>query len=230
MPTVTDDRSASSSESTRMPFGSRVARMPLVRGLLPGCLAQRFLAREPDLARLVDLEHLHIDHVALPDHVGDLPHALVGELRDVHQAVGAGHDLDERAEVDHLPYRAAIDLADLRLRGETADPVDRALHGRTVGGGDEDGAVVLDIDLAARLFHDAADGLAPRTDEITDAVRLDAQRDDAGRVGRQFRAWRRQRLVHRAQDVEASRARLLERLLHDGAGHAADLDVHLPGG
>src|SRR5262249_18401257 len=137
MPTVTDDRSASSSESTRMPFGSRVARMSLVRGLLPVRLAQRFLAREPDLARLVDLEHLHVDHVALADDVGDLPHALVGELRDMHQTVDAGHDLDEGAEIDHLPHRAAIDLADLRLRGEAANPVDGALHGGAVGGGNE---------------------------------------------------------------------------------------------
>src|SRR5215468_2212939 len=112
MPMVTDERSASSSESTRMPFGSLVARMRLVRGLLARCVAERLLAGEPDLSRLVDLEHLHVDHVALTDDVGHLPHALVGELRDVDQAVGAGHDFHERAEVDDLADGAAVDLAD----------------------------------------------------------------------------------------------------------------------
>src|SRR5262249_7738396 len=104
MPTVADARSASSSESTRMPFGSRVARMRLASGPLSARLAQRFLARQPDLARLVDLDHLHVDDVAFADDVGDLPHAFVGELRDVHQPVGAGHDLDEGTEIDHPPH------------------------------------------------------------------------------------------------------------------------------
>src|SRR5215468_5059024 len=179
MPTVADASSASSSLSTRMPFGRRVARMRLASGPLGARLAQRLLPGQPDLAGLVHLDDLHVDDVALADDVGDLAHPLVGELRDVHQPVGARHDLDEGAEVDHLAHRAAIDLADLRLRGETADPVDGALHGGTVGGGDEDGAVVLDVDLAPRLLHDAADGLPPGADEIADAIRLDVERDDA---------------------------------------------------
>src|SRR5262245_42774958 len=126
MPTVTEGRSASSSDSTRMPFGRRVLRMRLLRSLLAALIPERLLARQPDLARLVDLENLDVDHVALADDVGDLPHPLVRELRDVHQAVGPRHDLHERAEVDHPPHRAAIDLAHLGLGREAADAVDRA--------------------------------------------------------------------------------------------------------
>ena len=96
-------------------------------------LLQRLLARQPDLARLVDLEDLDVDHVALFEDVGHLPHALVGELRDVHEAVGAGQDLDEGAEVDDLPHRAAVDLPDLGLGGDAADAVERLLHRVAVG-------------------------------------------------------------------------------------------------
>src|SRR5215831_7302793 len=151
MPTVTDERSASSSESTRMPFGSLVARMRLVRGLLARCVAERLLAGEPDLARTVDLEHLHVDHVALADDVGHLADALVRELRDVHKPVGAGHDLDEGAEVDDAPDRATVDLADLGLGREAADVVERLLHLHAVARCHQHGAVVLDVDLAAGL-------------------------------------------------------------------------------
>src|SRR5262245_31518738 len=230
MPTVADASSASSSLSTRMPFGRRVARMRLASGPLGARLAQRLLPGQPDLAGLVHLDDLHVDDVALADDVGDLAHALVGQLRDVHQPVGARHDLDEGAEVDDPPHRAAIYLPDLRLRGERADAVDGLLHGLAVGRGHQHRAVVLDVDLGARLLDDAADGLAAGTDEIADAVGLDAQRDDTRRVGRQLGARRRYRRVHHVQDVQPGLARLLDRLLHDRAPDAADLDVHLHGG
>ena len=117
--------------ATRMPFGKRGGAHAV--SCAASCargLAQRLLAREADLARLVDLEHLDVDHVALLEHVGHLLHALVGDLRDVQQAVGARHDLDERAEVDDLAHRALVDLADLGLRREAADDLDRPLHRR----------------------------------------------------------------------------------------------------
>src|ERR1700675_2696544 len=118
MPIVTEPRSGSSCDRTRTPLGRRVARM-VMRGtaLLPGLVTllwlERLLARESDLPRLVDLQHLHVDDVALLQHVGDFAHPLVCQLRDVHQAVRAGHDLDERTEVDDLADRAAVDLPDL---------------------------------------------------------------------------------------------------------------------
>src|SRR6185295_7903937 len=121
MPTVTEGRSGSSSDTTRTPFGSRVARIELRVDFLLIAFLEAVLARQADLTRLVDLEDLDRDHVALLEDVGDLAHALVGELRDVHQAVGAREDLHEGAEVDDLPDRAAVDLPDLGLGGDAAD-------------------------------------------------------------------------------------------------------------
>ena len=69
-----------------------------VRGLLVELLHSR-LAGELDAPALVDVKALDLDDVAdLADAVHRLEE-LVGELRDVAEAVHAGEDLDERAEV-----------------------------------------------------------------------------------------------------------------------------------
>src|SRR5262249_49144983 len=162
--------------------------------------------------------------------VGDLPYALVGELRDVHQAVGARHDLDEGAEVDHAPHGAAVDLAYLGLGRESADAVDGLLDRVAVRGGHQDRAIVFDVDRRARLLDDSTNRLAAGADQVADAIGLDAQRDNAGGIGGQLGARRSDRLIHDPEDVHAGGARLLEGLLHHRARHAADLDVHLSGG
>src|SRR5947207_3968096 len=227
MPTVVEVRSGRGSDSTRTPLASRVACMRLPLRLLLLRLLERFLAGQPDLSRLVHLEHLDRDDVALLEHVGDLAHALVGELRDVHQAVRAGEDLHEGPEVDDLAHRAAVDLAHLGLRGDAADVLARVVQRCAVGGSNQHRAVVLHVDLDRGLLGDAADHLAPRADQVAHAVRLDVDGDDARRVHGELAARTRERLVHDAEDVEPRPPRVLERLLHDGARHAGDLDVHL---
>src|SRR6185369_5711987 len=133
MPAVTEARSARLSETTRTPFGRRVDCMRLLLRFLRAPSLQRILAREPDLPRAIDLEDLDVDDVALLEDVGDLAHSLVGQLRDVHEAVGAGKDLDEGAEVDDLADRAAVDASNLGLRGDRADTVEGLLERGAVG-------------------------------------------------------------------------------------------------
>src|SRR5262249_14935803 len=169
MPTVTEPRSGKSWERTRTPLARRVACIRLPLRLPAGLLFETLLAREANLPRLVDLEDLYVDDVALRQHVGDLADPLVRELRDVHQPVGAGHDLDERSEVDDLAHRTTIDLADLGIGREAANAVDGPLHRRPVGRRDVDRAVVLDVDLDAGLLDDAADDLPTGPDEVPDA-------------------------------------------------------------
>ena len=157
----------------------------------------------------------------------DLAHALLVELADVHQAVGAGQDLDEGAEVGQALDQAHVELADLGLGGEALDDVDGLLGQQAVGRGDVDRAVVLDVDGHAGLRGDAPDGLAARADDVADLVGLDVDGEDARGVLVQLLARGGQRLGHLAQDVEAAALRLLQRLLEDRAGQALDLDVHL---
>src|SRR5260221_10846939 len=82
---------------------------------------QRFFATQANLARAVDLQHLDRDLVAFLQDVRDALHAARADLRDVQEAVGTGHDLDEGAEVDDAAHDTFVDLADLRLHGDALD-------------------------------------------------------------------------------------------------------------
>src|SRR4051794_36901573 len=60
------------------------------------------LAREANLAGLVDFDDSHFDLVAFLHVVGDDVHALVRDLGDVEQAVLIREHADEGAEIDDL--------------------------------------------------------------------------------------------------------------------------------
>src|SRR5690606_8705514 len=126
------------------------------------------LDRQADAALLVDFQHLDLDHVAFLELVGDLLHALAGDLRDVHQSVLARQDGHERAEFHGLGDLARVEPARLRVRG---DLLGAGLGGQGGGGvdrGDDDGAVVLDVDLGAGLLGDALDGGATLAGHLAD--------------------------------------------------------------
>src|SRR5438552_15332802 len=115
MPTVAEVRSGRRSDSTRTPFGSRVSCMRLPLRLLLSLLLERFLAGEPDLPRLVHLEHLDRDDVTFLDDVGDLVHPLTGELGNVNQAVGARIDIYEGAEDEDHAHSTSVVLSHIGL-------------------------------------------------------------------------------------------------------------------
>ena len=86
---------------------------------------------QADLAAVVDLGDLDLELVADVDDVLDLADPLAAaQLGDVHQAVAAGQQRDERAERGGLDDGAQEALADLRhLRvGDRVDHVDRGLR------------------------------------------------------------------------------------------------------
>src|SRR6185369_2490706 len=154
-------------------------------------LLEERLARQTHAALAVDVRDHHVDLVAELHHVLDRVHALVGEVADVAEAVGARHDLEERAVGLHALDDALVGLADLGLGGEAADDVDRLLGLDRIARRDVHGAVVLDVDLRARLLDDALDGLAAGPDDDADLLGLDLDARDAGRVLAQLRAGRR---------------------------------------
>src|SRR5690349_2205874 len=149
--------------ATATAFAARAARLARCgsRGqLLLGGRRQQRLARQADLAAVrLDADHLHLDFVADLHEVRHLPDARVRHLGDVQQAVLPRENLHERAVRLDALHRAFVVRADLRRRGETLDDLDGALRRRRVGRGDGDLAVVLDVDLRARLLDDPADGL-----------------------------------------------------------------------
>ena len=76
---------------------------------------------QADAALPVDLEHLHAHDVAFLELVADALDALVGDLRDVHQAVLARQDRDERAEVHEARDLAFVDPADFDVGSDQLD-------------------------------------------------------------------------------------------------------------
>ncbi len=107
--------------------------------------------------------------------------AVLGDLGDVEETVGAGEDLDEGAELGEADDLAEVGLADLRDGGDVGDHLDGAGEAVGVGGGDVDAAGVVDIDLDAGGVDDAADDLAAGSDEVADLVGGDLDGVDAGR-------------------------------------------------
>src|SRR5688572_4840766 len=223
-----------------------IALRPLPRqgyGLLRGRLGgrrRRFLAarrrieqglaRQAHAALVVGLEHLHLHDLAFLQVVGDLVHALVGDLRDVQQAVLAGKQLDDRAEVEQAQHRPLVDLAHLDLRGDRADAVHRVLAGFGRQARDGDGAVVFDVDRRAGLARERLDDASALADHFPDLVGVDLHLDDARRVVGHLLARAGHGLLHYAQDVHAAFLGLVKRDLHDLARDALDLDVHLQRG
>ena len=155
---------------------------------------------------------------------------MVRDLRDVQQAVGARHDLDEGAEVGDALHLAEVGLVELGRRRELLDHADGLGGGGLVGRRHVDLAVVLDVDLHAGLLDDAADHLAAGPDDVADLVDRNLDGDDARRVGRHAGPRGRQRLVHDAEDVQAAGLGLGERGAHHIGRDAGDLDVHLQRG
>src|SRR3984893_12178243 len=77
----------------------------------------RLSQRKPDLSASMELKDLDRNLVALVQHIFDRAHALIGDLGNVQQPIGAWHDFHERAEVHDLAHHAIVNLADLGLCG-----------------------------------------------------------------------------------------------------------------
>src|SRR5262245_58935600 len=185
---------------------------------------------EAHLATVVEAQQLDPHLLALlDDHLHGLGPTL-GQLRDVHQAVLGAEEVHESAELHDLDDLALVDLADLGLGRDAADTGERRLDRLALGGGDLDRAVILDVDLGARLGDDLADHRATRADHLADLVDRDLDGLDARRVLAELGAGAAERLGHLAEDVQAAGVGLLQRLAHDLLGDAGDLDVHLQRG
>src|SRR5699024_3837252 len=185
------------------------------------------LHRQPDLALPVDLQHLDAHGLALGQLIADLFDPIVGNLRNVHQAITPRHQIDERAEIHQAHDLAFVDLAGFDIAGDVLDALDGQIRCRLVDRGHVDGAVVLDVDIGAGFFRDAADRGAALADHVTDLVDVDLDGEDAWRPFGGFLTRRGDGVVHGGQAMQTPFQRLLQRYLHDLAGDAADLDVQL---
>lgn len=91
----------------------------------------------------------------------------------------------------------------------------------------KDLAVVVDIDLNSGLFDDLIDRFSSRSDDCSDLVRRNLNRDDSRSVRRQFLSRCRNFLQHLLSDVSSAVVSLLQRSFQDFSGKSMNLDIHL---
>src|ERR1700733_1279312 len=186
--------------------------------------------RQANTALTVHFQHLHANHIALLELVADALDALVGDLRDVHQAVPAGQDGDEGAEVHQACDLALVDAAHFDVGGNQLDAPQRLAPRLSAHRGDLHRAVALDVDGGAGLLGDLTDDRTALANDVADLLRVDLDRDDRGGPLGHLLARRADDLVHLLENVQAAGARLIQRNAHDLGRHALDLDVHLQRG
>src|SRR5262249_35428276 len=95
---------------------------------------------------------------------------MLGNFADVQQAIGAGKQLDEGAELGEPHYLAEIGLANFGGGSDFADHLQRGVGGSAVGGEDVHLAVVQHVDLDASGLNDRADLLSARPAQVADFV------------------------------------------------------------
>src|SRR6476469_522529 len=211
-------------------LGGRVRVVGLLTGL--GALDDR---DQRQLAAVVDLADLDLDLLADRDDVLDVIDPLAtgegAQLADVQQAVLAGQQRDEGAEVGRLHDGAEVALADLGHR-RVGDRVDRGASGLgrlTVGRTDVDRAGVLDRERRARVVLDLVDDLALGPDHLADLVDRHLDADDPRSVDRHLLG-RVDRLAHHLEDGQARVAGLGQRGGQDLGGDPVELGVELERG
>lgn len=99
-------------------------------------------------------------HIAQLQDVFHLVHPVVFQLGDVDHPIVARGDFHKGANGQDADHLAIIELAHL---GDEANVVHHLFGGIGSGGvhsGDEDGAVVVDVDFGAGVCADFLDGLA----------------------------------------------------------------------
>lgn len=133
----------------------------------------------------------------------------------MHHPVALWQILDNRSKIHHARDLALVDFADLGLASELCDPGEGFLRAFRIRGGDHYQPVIIDVNRLDACFRDnLVDGLAARTDDVADKLGIDAQADDARRIGREFGARRGNGLCHFVEDLPSCDLCLGERLFH----------------
>src|SRR5712664_1078081 len=149
-------------------------------------LVQRRLHAERHLALVrVHVDDLHVELVPFLDDIAGVLHPLVAKLGDVHEALDAGLDLHERAEVGHLGDLALHAAADGVLVGQLGPWIRMELLDA------QREALVLDVDVEHHRLHLVA--LLEQVARVLDALRP----ADVGHVHQAVDA-----LLHADEDAE----------------------------
>ena len=153
----------------------------------------------------------------------------VFDLADMNEAIALAEEIHESTEINDFDNFAFVNLAFFRLSHDGIDHIIGRFDGVLVRTCDLDDAIIIDINLGARGFHDLADHFTARPDHFANLVGWDLHGLNAWGMCRE-RIGRRQCLGHFAKDMHPPCFRLRKRLFHDFRGDPCNLDVHLQRG
>jgi hypothetical protein len=188
-------------------------------------VAQAYFSVSPDF------QDLDFEHVAFLDHIGHLVDTMVGQLRDVHQAIGSRHDLNKSAEIGCFDDFAFVDGADLGFPGDFKH---RLFRGSVPSSAEV--AAILTMPSSSISMRVLVSLWSPRitlppgpmTSRILSGLILMMM--ILGANGEISLLGLIQRFEHLVKNVQPSHTGLLQGFLHDVLGEFVDFDVHLQGG
>src|SRR6202022_1191361 len=210
-------------------LSSTIFRWKFAAAHFRALLFEDSFARQSNAIAL-DGQHFYQHLVAFFQFIANVLDAVLGDFADMQQTVGAGDDLDERAEIGQPRHRTEVGLADLGRGGQVADDLQGLGCRSLVVGGHVDFARVLDVDLYASALDDAANHLTAGPNHVANFVHRNLQGVNTRREGRNLLARSGQHRVHLAENKQTTALGLRQRFAHDLRRDASDLDVHLQGG
>ena len=133
-----------------------------------------------------DFKHLDPELVTFLDNVGNFGYPVIGQLRDVHQTVGAGHYLDKSAEIRNFDNLAFVNGTDFRFPDKLFNHFNCSVaflfgercHLYRAG--------IVDFNAGAGFTLDAANNFAAGADDFADFIRFNLNGDNSRRKGRNF--------------------------------------------
>ena len=170
------------------------------------------------------------DGIANLDNSIGISDILSAHAGNMNETVLAGENLDKGAIGLNPGNGAGVDLADFGGRHQSIDVGFGLSYLGFIHTGDSDTAVLINVDLDAKVGLDLTDHFAARPDQLTNLVGGNLGTGDLRGVDTNGGAGRVDNGGHFVEDRETTNARLSNRFFENFGGDTGDFNVHLHGG
>ena len=146
------------------------------------------------------------------------------------EGITAATNLNECTKLQEARDPTLNDIAWLDQAGHVFDDLTSGITTCTIGSGDMNRAILLDINLRARFSTDLLDVLATWSDDSTNLLWINLEGNDAWSVLGHLLTWSADGFVDLAKDVQACFKCLCKPFNKDITGNALNLGVELQRG
>ena len=175
-----------------------------------------------DTTHLIDLDYLYSNFIADVDNILYLLNTFGVELGDVYQTFFTWSNLNECTEVHQFGNSAFIECTNFWIASDGFDHANCTIYVFLLDAGNEYITVFLDVDLNVAFCTDLLDYLTTGTDNLTDLVNRNLDRDDARRP-REFPERFQQLLIVGREALRRFAERRMLAVLHENQVRAQRL-------